>query len=138
MMYQKIFGGEFSTNIFRMIRINKTWWLRHINIFGKLTLKKGVIDIQLTKRPAMTNINTKNKPYCGGLNNWTESVIIVHTRPLIEPFVNKTSFKPVNRAVGMSFNTKIHLQPTILEGMGGGTSFHVLLRTRASYSSNIA
>lgn len=93
-------------NIYQMIRINKTGELCHINMFGKLSLKEGIINIQLMKRPAMTNNNTENKSYYCGLNNWTKSVMIVHTRSLIEPFVNKVSFKPINRTIRMYFNTK--------------------------------
>lgn len=74
-----------------MIRINETWGLHHINIFKKLTLKKGITNIQLMKRPTMSNNNVENKLYYGGPNNQTESVMIVDTRPLIEPFDNKVS-----------------------------------------------
>lgn len=39
----------------------------------------------------MSNNNVENKLYYGGPNNQTESVMIVDTRPLIEPFDNKVS-----------------------------------------------
>lgn len=97
-----------------MIKINETRGLRHINIFKKLALKKGIANSQLMKRSTMSNNNAENKLYYGGPNNQTESVMIVDTRPLIEPFDNKVSFKHVNRTIRMSFNTKNSFTTNIL------------------------
>ena len=65
-----------------MIRVHKTWWLSHKDIFRKPALKKGIIDIQLAERPPITYCDTKNKSHYGGLDNWTEGFMVIHTRSL--------------------------------------------------------
>lgn len=35
------------------ISINKAWWLVHVDIIMKRTLKKCIVDIKVPKRPAI-------------------------------------------------------------------------------------
>ena len=105
-LFEAIDGFMKFSNIWGLIKVNKTWWLSHKYIFREPALKKHIIDIQLAKRPTITYCYTKHKSHCGRLDNWTESFMVVHTRSLMKAFGYKASFVPVNGTIRVSFNTE--------------------------------
>lgn len=58
--------------------ISKTWRLRHKHCFRQCTMKKCIIDIQLTKWLAIGNSKVENNSDSCGLDDRTESFFIVN------------------------------------------------------------
>jgi len=71
----------------------------------------------------MTDSNAKDEFHSGRFNDWTECFMVVNTRSLMESFGYESSFKPVNRAIRMSFNTKNPFTTNNVKGRSGWNKF---------------
>lgn len=65
-------------------RINKTQWLCYVYIFDKIAMKKHIIDVKLTYKPALRIRKGRD------LNSMTKSFSIFQTILLIKSFGDKT------------------------------------------------
>lgn len=41
-----------------IFRINKPWGLRHVDVFNKVTMQKGMVKVKLAERPPMKQSKT--------------------------------------------------------------------------------
>src|SRR5436189_5163073 len=83
----------------RTSRIYEPWRLCHVNSLNKITMKKGILDIQLTEGPATRNGKTKNGMNRSGPDNMTESFIKINTSLLMETLCYKPGFVVLNRTI---------------------------------------
>ena len=58
-LFKPINGFVEFANKGGFVLINKPRWLRHEHSFREAALKKGIVDVQLFKRPSMTDSKTK-------------------------------------------------------------------------------
>ena len=73
----------------RMLRVMKAGRLFHINELMKITMEKGVGDIQLAN---MTTFADGEETDSSDLNGMTKGFVIVNTFFLVEAFSNETGF----------------------------------------------
>jgi len=76
-LVQAIKGFVQLTNVGREVGIGKTLWLGPIHLFVKITINKGILHIELTNKPTVSDGKCKNNVNIGGLNNRTESLIVI-------------------------------------------------------------
>jgi hypothetical protein len=93
-----------ATEMMRASWINKTRGLAHINLFLQDSMKKGILNIQLTKRSSTSNCKREQKTNSSWLDHRTERVLIIKTMSLLEAFSNQSSLVPFNGSVSMFFN----------------------------------
>jgi hypothetical protein len=72
----------------RTCRINKAWWLTHINLFLQNTMQKSILHIRLTKEPSTSNSQGEQQTNGSRLDNWVERIFIIKTIPLFEALGN--------------------------------------------------
>ena len=84
------------TDMIREVGVNITRRLFHIDMFGKMTIKKCIIDIKLTERPFVGHSKREDNTDSYSLDNRTKSVSVVKTRYLCIAFGNKASFETLN------------------------------------------
>ena len=71
-----------------ILGVSKAWGLRHKHCFSQCTMKKCIIDIQLTKGPTIGNSKAENNSDSCGLNDRTESFFIINVWSLMKTFRN--------------------------------------------------
>jgi hypothetical protein len=80
-------------------RILKTRWLSHVNLLLKNTVKKGILDIQLSRLPSMSKSHGEQNANGSWLDNRTERVLVVKTIALFEPFGNESCLVSLYAAI---------------------------------------
>ena len=76
----------------RMLRVMKAERLFHINELMKITMEKGVGDIQLANMTTFADGEGKKETDSSDLNGMTKGFVIVNTFFLVEAFSNETCF----------------------------------------------
>lgn len=71
--------------------INETRRLLQVYSLVKITMKKGVFNIQLTERPSVGYGMRENHPYSGELDNRAKGIMIVNPGLLVKSFSDETS-----------------------------------------------
>ncbi|KAK1599849.1 hypothetical protein QYE76_016696 [Lolium multiflorum] len=74
-LLETIQGLHQATQVIRTRRINKPRWLTHINLLIKNAMKKGILNIQLAKRPPTSDSHRKQNTNGGWLDNRVESIL---------------------------------------------------------------
>jgi hypothetical protein len=110
-LFQATEGFIQLTMICCLTRIFKSRRLLHILFFLKNTMDKCVLDIQLTKTPALRNCNRENQVNGRELHNRAERVIIVNAIALLESLSNEASFIPINRTIDFTLDLVDPLAP---------------------------
>jgi hypothetical protein len=80
------------------------WRRLHIDFLTKLTIKKGVLDIQLRDRPLTDRGNSEKGPNSGHMSNWSKCLLIVNAILLLKATSHKASLVALKRAIGASFD----------------------------------
>lgn len=62
-------------------------------------MKKNILDVELMNRPVVGERQAEDCADGGWFDNWTESLIIVHTRPLSESAKDPTSLISLQRTI---------------------------------------
>ena len=83
----------------RCSRVDESRWLLAVNSLIQMTMKKGVLDIQLMNRPGTRRSNAENNPNRCWLNNWIESLFVVDAILLRKSSNNPQSFVTSKRAI---------------------------------------
>jgi len=78
--------------------------LLHVNFLLKITMKEGIFDIQLMKRPVTYCCHCKEEANSSHLGHGRESVTIVKAINLSVPFCNQSGFEPMNLTIRANFN----------------------------------
>jgi hypothetical protein len=91
-------------------------------------MEKGILDVELVHGPTPGDSQSQHSSNSGRLNNGAEGLIVVHSGGA------ERSREPS----ALSLCLKIHLSVTTLAPEGRETKSHVLLDSKASYSSCIA
>ena len=68
-----------------------------------------------------------------GIDHETKILVNINTRLLVKAFSNKLSFISSKRTIGILFDAKTYLLPTIFCHELGGKIYKVSFRMRASY-----
>lgn len=76
--------------------------------------QKGIVDVQLAKRPSRRKCQAKDEVYHSKLDNRTKSLEKVNAHVLMNPLGNKANFKAINKAIKNLLEVKTHLQLTRL------------------------
>jgi hypothetical protein len=92
-----------AAQMMRASKINKTRGLTHINLLLQYTMKKGVLNIKLAKRPPTSNSQSEQQTNSSRLNNRAASILIIKTIPLFESLSNemRSLLVPLNGAMSM-------------------------------------
>jgi hypothetical protein len=69
-------------------RVNKTWRLFHVDLFGKDSIKEDIMYIELMNLPTMPNHNGQNQPDNCLLNDKTKGFRIINAFLLSKTFSN--------------------------------------------------
>ena len=80
--------------------------LCHIDLLRKMPIEKDIVDIKLTISPLAIECNDKHNTYDDEIYHETEILMKINARLLVKAFINKASFIPCNRAVGILFDAK--------------------------------
>jgi hypothetical protein len=120
----------------RVRGVNEASGLRAVDGLGECAMEEGVLDVELVHGPAPGDRQSQHIPDDYRLDDGAEGLIVVHSGALSEPPKDPTSLVMVKRAICLEL---------VLEDQNAGddigvlgTKFHVLLHSRASYSSSIA
>ena len=89
-----------------ILGVEYTIWLRHIDLFGKMPVEKGVINIKLAKALLAMEGNAEHNTDGDRIDHGTKSLMKVNTRLLVKAFSNKPGFIPSNRAIRILFDMK--------------------------------
>jgi hypothetical protein len=116
-------------------RVNKPGWLTAVNCLSEKTMQEGILDIQLMHGPRASECKGEHRADCSRLHHWTESLIIVNTRPLSETPENPTSLVPLESAISPALVCPDPLAGDDIGAGGRGTRSQVRLARRAAYSS---
>ena len=119
----------------RIIGVSHALRLCHIDLLHKMPIEKGIVDIKLANSPLAIECNAKHSTDGDGIYQGTKSFMKINVRLLMKAFINKASFIPCNRAVGICLMQNTHFLPTTFCPGLGGTKVQVLFQMRASYSS---
>jgi hypothetical protein len=76
-----------------------TWRWLHKDFFTELTIKEGVLDIQLRNGSLTNRSNCKKSPNSSHVSNRSEGLLIVTTLLLLEAVRHKTSLVALKRAI---------------------------------------
>jgi hypothetical protein len=91
---------DHTTKMLWLRRINKPRWLTHVLLLIlKNTMEESVLNIKLAKMPDIHDREQKKQMNSSRFDNRTESVIIIETIPLLEPFCHKPRLVPFNRTI---------------------------------------
>lgn len=71
----------------------------HEHIFFKYFVKECVLNIQLPQVPLLGHYNGQNETNCNRLEHWTESVLIIKTILLFEPFCHQSCLIAINGTI---------------------------------------
>jgi hypothetical protein len=97
-------------------------------------VEEGVLDVELVHGPTPGDSQSQHSLDGGRLDDGAEGLVTVHPGALSEALEDPRSRKPST----LSLRLKIHLSVMTLALGCRGTKSHVLLDSRASYSSSIA
>src|SRR3954468_6705189 len=98
-LFQSINSLLEVANMIRTSWIDEPWRLCHVNSLNKITMKKGILDIQLTEGPATRNGKTEDGTNRSGPDNRTESFIKINTSLLMKTLCYKPGFVALNRTI---------------------------------------
>ena len=101
------------TNMMRIIKVTHSLRLCHIDLLRQMPIEKGIIYIKLAKSLLAIEGNAKLSTSGDGIYHRNESLVKVNARLLVKALSNKESFIPCNRVVGILFDAKHSLLPTI-------------------------
>jgi len=85
----------------RSRRVDEAWRLLTVDGLLKMTMKKGVLHVELVDRPRARGSNAENNPDGGRFNNWTEGLIVVDAVLLRETPDNPASLVPSKRTISI-------------------------------------
>ena len=93
-----------------------SWRRGHINLFMRVTIQKGILDIHLKDLPLSNGCNCNHSTNCRHLCNWGKCLLVVKTILLGIPFCYKSSLISFNRATIFCFyllhlTTNYHIFP---------------------------
>lgn len=86
------------------LNINESSRLLNVDIINKCALEKRIIYIKLLDWPTLSYKDSENSSNCGGLDNWTESVMEVNARALVKSLSNKSYFVTRNKIIRVTFD----------------------------------
>ena len=95
-----------GTNMMRIMDVSHALQLRHIDLFCKMPIEKGIVDIKLVSSPLAIEYNDKHNTNGDGIYHKTKSLVKINARLLVKSFSNKVSFITCNSAIGILFNAK--------------------------------
>ena len=127
-----------TTNMRRKCIIFKPGRLRHVYLFVKTTLKKNIIDDEMSEY--LVVVDCKREHYANGclLNYWTKCRVKINAWPLSEALCNKISFVSIHGSIDLSFNPE-QLLTSIDIFMGShGIDSHIWFFSRVSNSTFMA
>lgn len=70
------------------VRMDKARWLGHENLFGKITIEEGIMDIKLMNRPMRRDCYGENDTDGCWSNNWAKCIKVVNAFGLVISFSN--------------------------------------------------
>jgi hypothetical protein len=117
--------------VVRTIRIRKSRRMAHIYFLLKNTVKEGILDIQLTKRPTTRNSQREQNADSHGLDHRTEGILVVKAISLLEPLSNPACLVPLNRTISMCIHLENPFAVNDINTRPGGTRVHVPFFMRA-------
>ena len=80
--------------------------LRHIDLFCKILIEKGIVDINLANSSLVIEYNAKHSTNDDRIYHGTESLVKINARRLVKAFSNKVSFILCKIVVGIFFDVK--------------------------------
>jgi hypothetical protein len=119
--------------------VNEAGGLRAVDGLGEGVMEEDVLDVELVHGPTPGDNQSQHSLDGGRLDDGAEGLVVVHPRALSEPPEDSMSLVYRSREPSaLSLCLKIHLSVTTLAPGGRGTKSHMMLDSRASYSSSIA
>ena len=118
--------------------ILKTRRLLHIHVLRKETMKECIVDLNLSKTPALGHIKRENQTNHSWFHDRAESVTIINAVLLSESTGNKTCLVLINGTIWSLLGLKNALAANNINTRGRGTSVQVCVFCRAVNSSVIA
>jgi hypothetical protein len=115
-------------------RVNKTWRLFHVDLFGKNTIEEGIMNIKLMNLPISRNRNRENQSDSGLLNNWTEGFRIINTFLLGKTSSNKPRFIALNTTINMTFDPIYRQQRSSKDEMEPKTKCNLSAKRRSHHT----
>lgn len=79
-----------QANMTRFLWINETMRPTYVDSLIKITMKKNIFNIQLTKRWFIGESKKKNHPNSSEFDNWAECFMVINSRLLMKAFVYQT------------------------------------------------
>ena len=83
-LLEAIEGLVEPTDMLRMIRVDEARWLLAVDHLVKITMEKGVLDVELVYRPCTRDGDAEDDADGGGLDDRTERLVEVNARLLRE------------------------------------------------------
>jgi hypothetical protein len=137
-LLQTIEGLVEPAHQLRVCGVNEAGGLRAVDYLEECAVKEGVLDVELVHGPAPGDSQGQHSLDGSRLDDGAEGLVILHPGALSEPRRTQRALYRSRESSALSLCLKIHLSVTTLAPRGRGTKSHVLLDTRASYSSSIA
>lgn len=88
----------------KIIWMNKSLWLMHIDILLIKIVKKSILNIELPKRPIIKDNKGNDKTYRAWFYNGVERFIEINTLLFMEAFCYKLGFETFNSVIYITFN----------------------------------
>ncbi|KAL4590438.1 hypothetical protein LXL04_003367 [Taraxacum kok-saghyz] len=92
-----------ATDMMRVMGAHVTRWLLHVDLFGEVTVKESIFDIQLMYRPVPRYRNGKNCAYRSGFDDRTKGVVKIQPWLLGKTLCHKATF------VAVKFSMRVKL-----------------------------
>jgi hypothetical protein len=134
-LLQAIEGLVEPSHQLRVSRVNIADGLRAVDRLGECTVEEGVLDVELMHGPTPGGSQSQHSPNGGRLDDGAEGLIVVHPEALSEPPEDPTSLVPIKGAIRLELVLENPLAGDNIGTGVRGTKSHMLLDSRASYSS---
>ena len=90
----------------QIIDVSHALRLRHIDLLRNMPVEKDIIYIKLVNLPLTIECNAKHSTDGDEIYHETESLVKVNAQLLVKAIINRASFLPCNRVIGILFDAK--------------------------------
>ena len=81
-------------------------WLVHVDCFGKVTVKEGILDVELSQWPIASYSKMEYSSYSCWLDNWAERLVTVDARSLCFAVNYQSRLVPFDRSIWIKLVAK--------------------------------
>jgi hypothetical protein len=133
-LLQAVEGPVEPAHQMRMHGVNEANGLRAVDDLGKCAMEEGIFDVELEHRPIPGDCQSQHSSDGGRLDD-AEGLIVAHPRALSEASEDPTTLVSIKIAMCLELVLEDPLIGDDIGPRGRGTKSHMLLDSRASYSS---